>query len=756
VIAVENSCRIGGRATDGGAGVSGVTISLTGTHTDSATTDASGNYVFAGLRCGGDYTVSASKAGYTFSPPSINYANLSQDQMAANFSRASLGYSISGRVTSGGAGLSGVTVTLTGTQGGSTTTDSGGYYSFPDLAAGGNYILTPWLTNYTFVPQSRTYTNLSGNQTGANFEGTIVTYTVSGRITVAGSGASLAGVTVTLTGTQDRSTQTDGSGNYSFTGLPGGGNYIFTPSLTGYHFEPQSRSYPNLSANETSANFEGSTATYTISGRVTEVGLGVSGVTMNLTGSQSASTSTDASGYYVFGGLAAGGSYTVTPSKTNFTFTPTSASFSSLTGSETANFAGNQYPFAVGVSPSVSVNRRQTLTFTFRDPDGYSDLEWTVTTINTTLDGNAGCVVYFVPSVPTHVYLGDNTWDPQWREITPGTGSPVTTSQGMCTLYPASSSITLSGTDVILSMDLEIPPAFSGYKNIWMSEKDGSHADYVYWVALGGWTVPGQIRGQVTMGSSGLSGVTMTLSGCRSATTTTDGNGNYSFEAASGALPCTVVPSKPYYTFAPELRWMYPDGVQTANFTVTASVTLTNLTRPGHDTDYRVGDSFALTIYGPPNQTVGITATHNGETFGSTQGQTDSTGHWSSSGTMGGGEVGNWTEVWTVGPVQATPTLNFTVSPSVTLVNLTRPGHDTDFRVGDSFALTIYGPPNQTVGITATHNGETFGSTQGQTDSNGHWSSSGTMGSGEIGNWTEVWTVGPYTAIPTLNFTVSP
>jgi len=56
------------------------------------------------------------------------------------------------------------------------------------------------------------------------------TYTISGRIT--GSSA-----TVTLSGTTSRSTATDGSGNYSFTGLPNGA-YVVAPSRSGYVFTP--------------------------------------------------------------------------------------------------------------------------------------------------------------------------------------------------------------------------------------------------------------------------------------------------------------------------------------------------------------------------------------------------------------------------------------------------------------------------------------------------------------------------------------
>ncbi len=86
------------------------------------------------------------------------------------------------------------------------------------------------------------------------------TYAVSGNIQQYNSPAAntnLAGVSVTLSGDQTGSTTTDSDGNYSFTGLPPGGSYLITPSLAGYAFDPISRSYSNVTANVTAANFTG-------------------------------------------------------------------------------------------------------------------------------------------------------------------------------------------------------------------------------------------------------------------------------------------------------------------------------------------------------------------------------------------------------------------------------------------------------------------------------------------------------------------
>ncbi len=71
----------------------------------------------------------------------------------------------------------------------------------------------------------------------------------------------LANVLVTLNGSQSATALTNASGNYSFTNLPAGGNFLVTPTLSGYSFEPQSLSFTNLAANITNANFVASTGT---------------------------------------------------------------------------------------------------------------------------------------------------------------------------------------------------------------------------------------------------------------------------------------------------------------------------------------------------------------------------------------------------------------------------------------------------------------------------------------------------------------
>ena len=80
-------------------------------------------------------------------------------------------------------------------------------------------------------------------------------YTISGQVTLLGSGPD--GVTITLTGTQSGTTTSDSSGDYSFT-VAGGGNYTVSASKSDYYFYPYPSSFTfnNITADQT-ANFQG-------------------------------------------------------------------------------------------------------------------------------------------------------------------------------------------------------------------------------------------------------------------------------------------------------------------------------------------------------------------------------------------------------------------------------------------------------------------------------------------------------------------
>jgi len=108
--------------------------------------------------------------------------------------------------------------------------------------------------------------------------------------------------------------------------LAGCGGALGTPSPTGPNPPPS--------------------GSFSISGTIS--GAGASGATVTLSGAAGASTTTNSSGNYSFTGLAAG-SYTVTPTKSGFTFTPTSQDVVISTASMTANFSSAAPPGGSGI-----------------------------------------------------------------------------------------------------------------------------------------------------------------------------------------------------------------------------------------------------------------------------------------------------------------------------------------------------------------------------------------------------------------------
>ena len=145
-----------------GAGGNAATVNLTGASTATATTDASGNYTFSGL-VNGSYTVTPSKSGFTFTPPSQRHCKQRQ-RAGVNFSSAALPtFSISGTIS--GAGGNAATVTLSGTSSATVTASALGNYTFSNLV-NGSYTVTPSKSGFIFTPANKAVTVSGANVTG--------------------------------------------------------------------------------------------------------------------------------------------------------------------------------------------------------------------------------------------------------------------------------------------------------------------------------------------------------------------------------------------------------------------------------------------------------------------------------------------------------------------------------------------------------------------------------------------------------------
>ena len=109
-----------------------------------------------------------------------------------------------------------------------------------------------------------------------------------------------------------------------------------------------------------------------VSGRITDPnGMAVSGATINLSGAQNRITITDANGSYQFANVTAGGFYTVTPSLTNYQFSPATRSFSQIGNHTDAGFTAERDAVGSGnaIDSAGFFVRQHYLDFLGREPD---------------------------------------------------------------------------------------------------------------------------------------------------------------------------------------------------------------------------------------------------------------------------------------------------------------------------------------------------------------------------------------------------
>ena len=207
------------------------------------------------------------------------------------------------------------------------------------------------------------------------------------------------------------------------------------------------------------------------------------------------------------------------------------------------------------------------------------------------------------------------------------------------------------------------------------------------------------------------------------------------------------------------------DNVGSVVITSTPTVQLTNLTQSSGA--YFSGDSFLLTITGPPSLPITVDQNGQGQKPISNQNgvsTTDSNGNWSYTASFSAGDIGSYVQTWYVGGVPATPTLSFSVqaqpSPTVQLSNILYPGINT-FTVGQPYSLLFTGEPGAAVVMIAqqtTFAGLVINSTVtlGQIGAQNTFQFQGNWGVGDQGAWSAVFFAGGVAASPTpVVFTVN-
>jgi outer membrane protein assembly factor BamB len=329
---------VSGRVTISGNGLAGVAMTLTPGGL-SATTQADGSYVISGVPYG-DYTLTPSLSGYSFTPPTLSVSVTSADVTGQNFTATAGTRTVSGTVLEGGSGLAGVTMTLTPGGLAATTQADGTYVIFG--VGDGSYTLTPTKSWYTFTPPNRSVTVSGANVTGMDFTASPVGHNVSGTVTEGGVG--LAGVLMDLSGSGGGTAVTGAGGTYVIQHVLDNG-YTLTPTKAGYQFTPQNKYVCVSGADVTGQDFTAA-KTRSISGTVTSSGVGLAGVTVSLApGGLTAQTAAD--GTYAIPNVQ-NGDYTLTPYKITYVFTPISRAVTMAGADVTGqDFAGT---LAVGLA----------------------------------------------------------------------------------------------------------------------------------------------------------------------------------------------------------------------------------------------------------------------------------------------------------------------------------------------------------------------------------------------------------------------
>jgi hypothetical protein len=318
---------------------------------------------------------------------------------------------------------------------------------------------------------------------------------------------------------------------------------------------------------------------YSMTGTIS--GTGGAGATVNAVGPMTASAIADASGNYSFGAMT-NGSYTITPSNTGFTFTPTSQNLIVSGANATIPvFTATAQTFTIsgtisgsgGNGATVNLGGAATAATTANVSGGYSfsglaNGSYTVT------PAKSGFVM--TPSSQPITISGANAtanFGSAAQTFTiSGTISGSGQSGATVTLTGAATATTTTNTSGVYSFSVSngsytVTPSKSGYTFTPTNQAvtvNGGNKTANFSSAVQTFNITGTVTG------AAASGATVRLTGAATATTTTNTSGTYSFTGlANGSY--TVTPSKSGAIFTPTNQAITISGAnKTANFSSTA------------------------------------------------------------------------------------------------------------------------------------------------------------------------------------------
>ncbi len=557
---------ISGTVTDAqtAAAIVGATVTCTCSGTG-AVTGAGGSYSFTSVDPGSGYSLVFSDAGHV--SQTINNVTVTAGKTTTENAALVEDGSITGKVTDATTHLAIANATVTCTcQIGSLLTNSGGSYTFANLAPASNYSLSFSAAGYTSQNISNvavaaghaTTANVALGQPAGGIMGTVSDGTASGHPT-------LTGVSVTCT-CQSGGVTTDGSGVYSFANIAPGSyaltfsdNGFVTLTMTGISVPSGVTTTANAALVEDGA----------IQGQVTDTQSGdpIAAATVTCGGCPVTSASTDSSGDYIFNSVPNGSSYSLTFAASGFatqtisnvTVTGPAATTESIALNEDGGISGTvtdaQTSLPVqGVTVTCGAGCSATSTDSFGDyffdnvPPGtysltFSDSGYVTQTVpavvvasgNTTLVGSValtedGEITGTVADQQTAVPITGAT-------VTCGGGCPTTTAT-------TDTSGTFAFTDVPNGASYSITVSAPGYvtQTITGVAVTGPNdtSESIALTEVGG--VSGTVAAAGTLTPIQNASVTCT---CQAGSLTTDPSGAYAFTQVAPGAPYTISVTAP-------------------------------------------------------------------------------------------------------------------------------------------------------------------------------------------------------------------
>jgi hypothetical protein len=167
-------------------------------------------------------------------------------------------------------------------------------------------------------------------------------------------------------------------------------------------------------------------------------------------------------------------------------------------GTWTVPLGGSVKPTNVSVSPSSGSGSSQTFSFLFTDSAGFADINLVQVHLQTQLVGQNACYLQFTRATNVIKLLADSGTN--YVGSAP-IGVAATLNNSQCTLDAGASSVTSSGTSVILNLALVFKPLFAGPKNVSMSAVNNANV-FSGWQTMGAWTVTTQTGNQLPTNTS--------------------------------------------------------------------------------------------------------------------------------------------------------------------------------------------------------------------------------------------------------------